>query len=174
MCESSSIFFQKDYRSIIDTFLDYPNLHTLLITIKPDNFKTVKQYTSIVKRKLKEKSDQCRISWYFHQRMPDEQRLVEKMHVHTLQNIRKLENHGFIWQSTVNTWKIPRGIRYFGSDMMLKGKHPKYGIVHYWRHETKHPGAGQSFLLWWIIEEKKGKMKRVTIKTSVSHYLRDH
>ena len=86
-------------------------------------------------------------------------RTIDSLHIRTKGNIKKLQEAGYEWQDRVNTWIIQRR-RGQAYDMMLRGYHPEKGIVQYWRHETKSPGAGQTLLIW--DEGKKRKKKQVS------------
>ncbi len=163
------ILCMKDCRIVIDSFLDFPSLHALLLAFKFESAYGCKQkYSAHVKRSLVKKRRQCCFQWNFHVRMPDELRKIENMHKFTKQNLWNLSNLDFSWNPCVYTWLIPRGTSKPGSDMMLRGTHPQYGIVQFWRHETKHPGAGQTLLVWYEGKKKKRIQVHKYIRSAIA------
>jgi len=148
----------RDIRTIIDPFLDVPSLNSLLLAFKAPQYNDI-TYSKYVKKMLREKKKVCKHHWHYHLKMPDKLRSIKDLHVRTRENIENLRNSGYVWQDTVNSWIILRKRGRKAYDMMLRGYHPEKGIVQYWRHETKSPGAGQTMLFW---DEGK-KRKRIQV-----------
>lgn len=71
------------------------------------------------------------------------------------------DNHGFRWQNNMYCWYVPRKRTTPGKDLMMIGYHPEFGRVQYWRHETKNPGAGNTFFLYY---NNKGKRVKYNVK----------
>jgi len=168
-----SVLSNKDYRSIIDPYLDSFDLHVLLLAIYCDyrqkaSKREVRQsrrkaeyklersrYPKTVKTLLKAKAIQVKIAWNFYNRSPDVLIPFNTIHPKTRENLRKMENeYGFRWKQKMCCWFVPRGQSTPGKDLMMIGSHPEFGRVQYWRHETKNPQSGDTFFLYY---DKNGK-----------------
>ena len=150
-----------DIRIVIDSFLDHPALHSLILACKAPayiNSKKYLKYIDYTTKILKKKKKECKEQWNYHLRSPDEIRLIENLYSITRKNLKKLELSGYIWDEKTNIWLVPRRNKKPGSDIMISGYCQGKGKVQYWRHETKHPGAGQTLLIW--DEETPNGIKR--------------
>ena len=180
-CVSSNmnILTIKDIRTMIDIFLDLPTMNNFLLTCKFKGYGYKRKYSTYVRLMLKLKKRQCKKHWNFHYKMPDEivnincVSLIRTWNWNDLRirrHLNKLEKNGFLWEQTINKWKVYRKNK-CEYDIMISGNHPQLGRVQYWRHDPAYTQSGQSWLIWYEQNKRKCmKVYKYMVKCDKNYY----
>jgi cellulose biosynthesis protein BcsQ len=157
---SKIVISNKDFRIIIESFLDVPSLNSLLLTLKPSYYGRSRNYKTYIKKSLIKKKKECLRKWNYHFFMPNILKNINKLNKTTFNNLKKLEEKNYIWNKKALIWLIERTNLRKASDIMIPGYHPDKGYVQYWRHETSKASSGQTLIIWY--EKNKKKSMRVS------------